>query len=327
MDKRIIFVVGAVVFLALLIIGFKYFFSGAEECQKAIFSVSERTILVGTEFSFKDETPTAKQWKWDMGDGSGVFDTQEGKYKYDNPGRYIISLILNNKLECKDTFAIVVEALVETKSTKPLAAISGPSEGKVGEKLEFTCVAEGATKYDWKFGYSGRIDAREQKATYTYKMAGTYQISCSTDVSDPVYKTIVIKKVEVAPVQVEKPVVKEEVKPKENKSNNNPPPPPPPPAPSKNISMAELKNRLTEIAEQGSLTYNNNREWIADNFLDNQNTEVKLIKDGKTESKKLASFINECKANAGQIQIVSVDMTTDKKSGKISSATITYRYK
>lgn len=326
MDKRIIFVVGAVVFLALLIIGFKYFFSVSQECQKAIFSVSERSVLVGTEISFKDETPTAKQWKWDMGDGSGVFDTKEGKYKYDNPGRYIISLVLNNQVECKDTFAIVVQALVEEKSNKPLAAISGPAEGKVGEKLEFTCIAEGATKYDWKFGYSGRIDAHEQKVTYTYKMAGNYQISCSTDVSDPVYKTVVIRKAESASVQNVKPIVKEDTKPKEVKQNNTPPPPPPP-VTSKNISVTELKNRLTEIAENGSLTYNNNREWIADNFIENQNTEVKLIKDGKTETKKLASFINECKANAGQIQITSVDMVTDKKTGKITSATINYRYK
>ncbi len=326
MDKRIIFVVGAVVFIALLIIGFKYFFSGAEDCTKAIFTISERKVIAGGEISFKDETPGAKQWKWDMGDGSGTFETAEGKYKYDNPGRYIISLIINNKIECKDTFTVVVESLVEETVSKPTAAISGPAEGKVGEKLEFTCVSEGATKFDWKFGYSGRIDAREQKATYTYKMAGTFQISCSTDVSDPVYKTVVIKKPE--PVQEVKPVVKDAPKDKVQKQNSPPPPPPPPPPTNtKNVSTIELKNRLNEIADNGSLNYNNNREWIADNFKDNQNTEVKLIRDGKTETKKLASFINECKANAGQLQITLVEMTTDKKTGKILSATITYKYK
>ncbi len=326
MDKRILFVVGAVILLALLILGFKKYFGGAEECQKAIFSVSERKVLVGTEISFKDESPNAKQWKWDMGDGSGTFETQEGKYKYDNPGRYIISLIVNNKIECKDTFAIVVEALVEETSLKPVAAISGPSEGKVGEKLEFACLAEGAKKYDWKFGYSGRIDSREQKVTYTYKMAGTYQVSCSTDVSEPVYKTVIITKpiATTPPTVNDKPIVKQETKVKEEKPK---PAPTPAPTNSKTISASELKNRLTQIADNGSLNYNDNREWIADNFLNNQNTDVKLIKDGKTETKKLASFINECKANAGQIQIISADMTTDKKTGKINMATITYRYK
>ena len=132
------------------------------------------TGQVDENLSFADSTQVRTVSRmWDFGDSSSSTDPSP-HHRYTRPGKYIVSLTINNT--CRDVQQIVI-------TPKPalqiqLAQIQGPADDVyVGDKLSFTELTPDATEWEWAFGESGKVDAKTKDVSHVYTSTGYKKVT------------------------------------------------------------------------------------------------------------------------------------------------------
>ena len=155
----VISVICLVVFLTIKITG--------PRCEAIDFAVPI-SALVDERVSLVDSTINATSRLWDFGDSTETTTDRFPTHRYRRPGRYIVSLTVNKC--CRDVQEIEIKP---RPSTQMLAQIQGPTgQVTVGDRVPFMEKTDGATAWEWTFGESGKVDARDRQVTYAFQSAG-----------------------------------------------------------------------------------------------------------------------------------------------------------
>jgi len=91
-DRRIYLSLGIVLLLSIILLLVQYF--RRVDCESAKFLVSG-DMSIDKVVEFYDNTPNAKSWEWDFGDGSAPDYRQRTLHQYKKEGNYIIRLKIN----------------------------------------------------------------------------------------------------------------------------------------------------------------------------------------------------------------------------------------
>lgn len=148
---------------------------------------------VGTPVTFSGarssgESPIVS-YIWDFGDGSRAGGV-EVSHSYDLAGRFQVILAVVDAAGNSSTARHILELQPATQNP-PSAAISGPTQARVGESLTFDGSASAAgdgsiSAYNWNFGDG--TEASGRSASHAFAQAGTFhvvlQVSDSNGLSD-----------------------------------------------------------------------------------------------------------------------------------------------
>ncbi|PAW92062.1 PKD domain-containing protein [Mucilaginibacter sp. MD40] len=182
-----LYIVVSILLLAGLIFLFK---SSLFEKRTVNARILKDEILLNEDLIYSDNTPNAKSWLWEFGNGERS-TKQNGTYHYSKPGAYIVRLTVDGKLQ--QQFPVdVKEVALAPVSADTLITINGPTQGIVNEEVRLE--AQGNARiYEWSFGETGRVDVKGPTALYTYHNPGTYFVRLNTDKGTrPAYHKILI---------------------------------------------------------------------------------------------------------------------------------------
>ena len=113
--------------------------------------------FTGTAISFTGSVSGGVEpytWRWDFGDGTNT-TIQNPKHTYNIPGEYTVILAV---LDSQGGEGVDVTTAVISSNPPDTPNIDGPSEGKAGEKIDFTISTEdpdGDDVYYWIEWYQG----------------------------------------------------------------------------------------------------------------------------------------------------------------------------
>ncbi|MCK6629742.1 MAG: PKD domain-containing protein [Anaerolineae bacterium] len=116
-------------------------------------------------------------YRWEFGDGA----TANGptvSHSYAGAGSYTARLVVTDKDGAQAAATAVVQ--ISAANQAPVAVISGPTGGLVGQTLDFSGAASrdtdgSLTAYDWNFGDGAT--ASGVNVSHSYGQAGTYEVS------------------------------------------------------------------------------------------------------------------------------------------------------
>lgn len=142
-------------------------------CEGIVFAVP-LTGHVDENLSFIDSTQvrTVSRY-WDFGDSSS--STEPAPFhRYSRPGKYIVSLTINNT--CRDVQQI--EIVPKPALQIQLAQIQGPAgDVFVGDRVSLTELTPDATAWEWAFGESGKVDFKTKDVSYVYASPGYKKVT------------------------------------------------------------------------------------------------------------------------------------------------------
>ncbi len=302
MDKRIFMLLGAVIIIGGVIFLIQRMLSSQTECTGVALNVSAQQIIKGDSLIYEDQTEGAKKWLWNFGDGVGTSDQKMGSYLFTNEGSFWVKLFVND--QCSDSVLITVSVPRRDSSTQSLIAISGPTTVNVGDKVQFKGTAAGATKWQWQFGESGKVDMEIQNPYYSYNLQGNYMIKLSTDNS----KYPATKEIKVLPRRVAA------IPQKKVEGGPGPAPAVPklPPPPAKK----EIQTRLQAMANTGGWNQKD-KDWFSTILVNGIGTKTSWD-IGDVGVATLQDVNSEFVFNPNKYEIVSVDYDVDKEYNLIS---------
>ncbi|MEO7768005.1 MAG: PKD domain-containing protein [Ferruginibacter sp.] len=182
MDKRIIWYTLILVVIAGALFGYLYYNKEApliNEIDKVNFTVHPQQVFVEDNINYEDHTKGASDWVWDFGDAGGVRSlSQQGTYKYFEPGRYTIRLTVNE--EVTDSMIIIVNPK-NGPAIEPMVIISGPAHAFVGDKVTFTDNTPGAQHTVWKNMDNYETVKDEKTYSYTFTHKGDFEITATNE--------------------------------------------------------------------------------------------------------------------------------------------------
>jgi|SRR5690606_2923287 len=150
-------------------------------------SILKHELFVNEDLVFTDNTPNAKGWLWEFGDGAHSTQ-QNGSHRFAVSGSYIVRLTVDNELRTQ--FAVMVkDTIVAVRDT--LLSINGPTSGIVNEEIRLEAVGPGSL-FEWSFGESGRVDAKGRTAFYRFRSPGKYLVQLRSELNRPVNHLIYI---------------------------------------------------------------------------------------------------------------------------------------
>lgn len=153
-------------------------------------SLSDVEIEVGESFVYADSTRNAGTWLWEFGDNK-MSGERRGIYAYGQAGQYKVRLTVNSKYE--KLFIVNVKEVDKGKLSR-LVEIDAPSTAMQGEYIVFNGIGNDK-QWQWEFGESGIVDAREKSPLYAYSKPGIYQVKLRTENT----QYPVVHKIEVVP--------------------------------------------------------------------------------------------------------------------------------
>jgi PKD repeat protein len=169
LDERVIFtlIVSGVIFLALTLLSFSY--NSVEPCSpaKVLFSPGVHYTRELIKFSAEGNYISSKSAVWSFGDSS-MLNGATVYHAFAKAGSQRISLTIDGKCT-KDTSIYILEQLPPPYL---IAKLSGPEKVTVGEPAQFMDSTANATKWEWRFGETGSVDATIQNPVYTFKRSG-----------------------------------------------------------------------------------------------------------------------------------------------------------
>ncbi|HEY0273783.1 MAG TPA: PKD domain-containing protein [Chitinophaga sp.] len=171
-NRVYLYVLLAVLVLAVFFLLLKLFFS--DRTLNAHLLKDE--IFLNENLVYTDNTPGAKQWIWEFGDGA-LSTAQNGFYRFKRSGNYLVRLTVDSKLQ--QQFAVVVKDTIAAPVMDSVR-ITGPTSGTTREQLRLEAEGE-ANIFEWSFGETGRVDVKGRTAFYTYNTPGKYRVMLRTD--------------------------------------------------------------------------------------------------------------------------------------------------
>jgi len=191
-NKKQIIIIASLVVLALASLIYwlqKRYFRSSEDIDAKVFPT---TLQVGDTLRYQDKTGFAVSRLWNFGDGNvSVMDS--GIYIFSRPGYYQVNITVNEKYSKNFTIQVAERPGTEIIEDTVVATIEGPQQAMQYENVVFRTNITDATSYNWSFGESGAVDARERMAIYAYQKPGTYVVTFYTDKTQyPITKQIKI---------------------------------------------------------------------------------------------------------------------------------------
>lgn len=186
-----------IVFLVVLLVGVVIWIIKVQdyvECSDAKFYVIGEQFSVNEVITFNNQTPNAKTWEWDFGDGSEKETRQQVLHKYDKAGTYIVKLRINGSCELEQS--IEIKNLGALVNQQKIPEIISPTIVQVGEPVYFDYEYNGeAFSWEWSFGESGQMDSTEPQPYYVYQTPGTKSVTLiiNGDVKHIANKTVYVK--------------------------------------------------------------------------------------------------------------------------------------
>jgi len=115
-------------------------------------------------------------WNWNFGDAASSSNTsslQDPNHTYDNPGRYGVTLSVQDSMGCSDTLTLA--DIIYVTHPSPDFAVDDSSTCP-GNTLSFTNLSEGAgLTYSWSFGEGG--SSTQVDPTHSFASPGYYSIT------------------------------------------------------------------------------------------------------------------------------------------------------
>ncbi|WMJ71890.1 PKD domain-containing protein [Cytophagaceae bacterium ABcell3] len=143
-------------------------------------SVKPNRIVAGDNIYFADSTRNAEHVKWEFGNGEST-EEEKGKYAFAEAGNYLVKLTVDKKKE--KTFLVQVMPPPPVASGDSMIMIIAGTSGIAGQKIHFKALGKGIEWCEWKFGVSGKIDARNPEAFYTFRKPGVYNVTLETNLN------------------------------------------------------------------------------------------------------------------------------------------------
>lgn len=122
---------------------------------------------------------TNRDMIWHMGNGDTIMRNHDVHYTYDQKGKYMVTLEVDNKYKISKYIEVI--SLPKTKAKDSIAKIYGVDLGYVGEELVFSSYGPGINTWFWEFGETGTVDAYEGQAVYVYRSPGIYNVKLKTN--------------------------------------------------------------------------------------------------------------------------------------------------
>ncbi|TXB67068.1 PKD domain-containing protein [Vicingus serpentipes] len=167
----------------------------------ADFTFSSECFGTGTAFTDlslnNGGTTTINSYEWDF-DGDGVIDnsTQNPNYVFTSAGSFNTELFVSSALGCKDSITISVNVNPIPVANFGLENVCLNTEGTFNDSS--TVVSGSIASWDWDFQTDGTIDDNNQSPTFTYLVAGVYNVTLTVTTDSACSNTIVLP-VEVYP--------------------------------------------------------------------------------------------------------------------------------
>lgn len=128
---------------------------------------------------------------WHFGNGDTLMRTADVRYKYRQPGTYLVTLNVDARHSVSKYIKVI--SAPEQRALDSIPRIHGVTEGYQGEELVFSAQGPGIDTWYWEFGETGTVDAYEQQVIYIYDTPGEYTVTLQTNTTKfPVYHQILI---------------------------------------------------------------------------------------------------------------------------------------
>lgn len=183
-DKNILFIMFGVIVLSLTIFGYKAI--NHSPCDIVNFDTTANSYRVGEIIRFKDFSEDAQEYDWDFGDSTTHRNIVNPFHTYTKPGKYTITLTVNNK--CEFSKELVIQKNKPTIDSTRIAKFKIPNTIKVGELLSAKDFTKNATSWEWRFGETSEVNSTYKDPTYSYKTAGLKTVTLIVN-GDPRYSS------------------------------------------------------------------------------------------------------------------------------------------
>ena len=172
-DRMVVLVFVSLIAVSSIIVGFKLYYH--EPCPNVTFEVQKYNLRADEVIHFTNLTNGAYRYEWDFGDSTELVYAEHPMHIYSKPGEYMVKLKVNG--QCFDYKTIVVKNSIPVVDETLIPSFAAPAKVKVGEKVRFNALTDGATSWEWRFGETGKVDSRTKNPTYSFKQPGRVKVS------------------------------------------------------------------------------------------------------------------------------------------------------
>lgn len=182
-NRKFFIIVGTILLCILMACLIRFYSSG----QNVRMIITPTEIELGEVVQYADSTRGARDWLWEFGNGD-FSESRSGNYVFKEPGKYMVRLLVNHKLEEKRL--VTVRKKRDDYGSESLVKMQAPDVAMQGEIITFRGFGP-SKEWRWQFGESGIVDSRDQNPLYAYNEPGVYEILLTTeDTKYPIRHTI-----------------------------------------------------------------------------------------------------------------------------------------
>ncbi|MBU3025990.1 PKD domain-containing protein [Zobellia galactanivorans] len=160
-------------FLVLVIFGLgllSFRLNSKVDCSNVDFEMIAESYTTADLIEFKSIDPSGVEWEWDFGKGIPKKYRSNVVHQFTKEGTYTVSLKMNG--QCGVTKQIEISKPKDLIVPELIPNIILPEYVRVGQEVEFSNDSEFAESWQWSFGESMTIDGNNRKEKYVYKSPG-----------------------------------------------------------------------------------------------------------------------------------------------------------
>lgn len=160
-------------FLVLMIFGLgllSFRLNSKVDCSHVDFEMIADSYTTADLIEFKSTDPSGVEWEWDFGQGIPKKYRSNVLHQFTKEGTYTVSLKMNG--QCEATKQIVITKEKDLVDPALIPNIILPKYVRVGQEVEFSNDSEFAKSWQWSFGESMAIDGNKRTEKYVYKTPG-----------------------------------------------------------------------------------------------------------------------------------------------------------
>ncbi|MBU2976043.1 MULTISPECIES: PKD domain-containing protein [unclassified Zobellia] len=162
-----------ITFLVLLFAGlalFSFRLNSEVDCSNVDFEIISNSYTTEDLIEFKSTDASGFNWTWNFGDNEPEAYRSDVVHQFKKPGKYSVSLKMNG--ECVASREIVISKDKIIRDAKLIPNIVLPKKVRVGDEVEFFNDSKFATSWQWSFGETAAVDGNDRREKYTYKTPG-----------------------------------------------------------------------------------------------------------------------------------------------------------